>query len=87
IFADWSTNFFPGDGTVLVSRERPQGLWQIHEIQFQNRPDGRLGHFILAFGQDADGEMYILTSDNLGPTGETGRIYQLAPPGNRPGNR
>ncbi|HSM57093.1 MAG TPA: PQQ-dependent sugar dehydrogenase, partial [Candidatus Sulfomarinibacteraceae bacterium] len=47
IFADWSTNFFPGDGTVLVSRERPQGLWQIHEIQFQNRPDGRLGHFIL----------------------------------------
>lgn len=84
IFADWSTGFATGDGTVLVAKERPQGrLWQIQEIQFQNRPDGRLGHFILAFGQDADGEMYILTSDNIGPTGATGRVYQLAPPGNR----
>ena len=83
IFADWSTGFGNGDGTVLVSRERSRGLWQIHEIQFQNRPDRRLGHFILAFGQDADGEMYVLTSDNIGPTGETGRVYRLAPPGNR----
>ena len=36
-----------------------------------------MGDYLLGFGQDADGELYVLVSDNAGPTGTTGRVYQL----------
>ena len=35
------------------------------------------GHFLLGFGQDLDGEIYVLTSDTGAPTGRTGRVYKL----------
>ena len=35
--------------------------------------------FVVAFGQDAEGEIYILTNGRNGLTGNTGKVYQLAP--------
>jgi hypothetical protein len=32
-------------------------------------------------GEDADGELYVLTRKMLGPTGRTGEVLRLAPPG------
>lgn len=81
IFGDWSTSFVTPDGTLLVASPRMDRMWHLQELQVHGRPDGRLGHFVLGFGQDLDGEMYILTTDNTGPTGETGRVYQLVKPG------
>ena len=81
IFGDWSTSFGQPDGTMFVAKSRKQGQWQIQELQVQGRPDGRLGHFVLAFGQDASGEVYVLTTDNTGPTGDTGKVYRLVRPG------
>jgi glucose/arabinose dehydrogenase len=81
VFGDWSTSFGTPDGTLLVARPRMRGLWQIHELAVQGRPDGRLGHFVLGFGQDAAGEVYVLTSDRSAPTGDTGRVYRLVRPG------
>jgi hypothetical protein len=37
-------------------------------------PDGRLGRFILGFGQDLDGEIYVLT---IG--GATGEVFKIVP--------
>jgi hypothetical protein len=28
--------------------------------------------------RDGQGEVYVLTTDNTGPTGSTGRVYRLA---------
>jgi hypothetical protein len=39
--------------------------------------DGRLGRFVLGFGQDGDGELYLLSSTNVGPTGTTGRVDRI----------
>ncbi len=78
VFGDWSRSFSQPDGTLLVASPRKSGLWQIQEIQIQ---DGRLGHFILGFGRDLRGEVYVLTSDSVGPSGSTGRVYRLVKPG------
>jgi hypothetical protein len=36
---------------------------------------------VLSLGRDADGELYVLTNDELGPFGETGKVYKLIPRG------
>ena len=46
-------------------------------MTFANRPNGALGQYLLGFGQDLTGEVYVLAKDNLGPTGNTGRVYRL----------
>jgi glucose/arabinose dehydrogenase len=81
VFGDWSRSFSQPDGTLLVASSRKSGLWQIQEIQVQSRPDGRLGHFILGFGRDLRGEVYVLTTDSVGPSGNTGKVYRLVKPG------
>jgi glucose/arabinose dehydrogenase len=83
VFGDWSRSFARPDGTLLASKPRRQGLWTIQEIQIQGRPNGRLGHFILGFGRDAGGEVYVLTTDRTGPNGNTGKVYRLVKPGSR----
>jgi glucose/arabinose dehydrogenase len=80
VFGDWSTSFGQPDGTLLVANERPSGLWQLQELRVAGRPDGRLGHFVLGFGQDGAGEVYVLTSNAAGPTGTTGQVYRLTNP-------
>jgi hypothetical protein len=32
-------------------------------------------------GEDAEGELYVLTSQEVGPFGETGAVYKLVPSG------
>lgn len=83
IFGDWSTSFGQPNGTLLVAAPKPagQGLWQVQKLQISNNPGGRLGHFVLGFGQDNNGEVYLLTSDRSGPTGSTGSVYRIMPAG------
>jgi glucose/arabinose dehydrogenase len=81
VFGDWSTAFGAPDGRLFTSRPSPHGLWPIQELRVQGNPGGRLGHYLVAFGQDAAGEVYVLTTDNAGPTGETGRVYRVTRPG------
>lgn len=83
VFGDWSTEFVVPDGTLFAARPRAQGLWQIQELRIAGDPDGRLGHFVLGIGEDGDGELYVLTKDTVGPTGATGKIYEIVRPGNR----
>ena len=35
--------------------------------------------FVLAFGQDGDGEIYVMVSDALGPIEAADRIYKIVP--------
>jgi len=42
--------------------------------------NGKVNAFIRAFGQDDEGELYVLTSDQAGPSGGTGKIYKLVAP-------
>ena len=42
--------------------------------------DEPLGLFLLGFGEDERGELYVLTSENSGPSGETGQIWRITVP-------
>ena len=36
--------------------------------------------FVLSFGEDEDGELYILTTTDISNTAEKGAIYQIVDP-------
>ncbi len=77
IFGDFSRSIDQPDGTLFVATPRSRGLWNLQELRVANTADGRLGHYVLGIGQDGRGEVYVLTTDNQGPTGTTGKIYRL----------
>ncbi len=51
----------------------------MRELEIDGRPNGRLGTFLLGFGQDPNGEVYLLTTANLAPTGSTGQVHRMIP--------
>jgi glucose/arabinose dehydrogenase len=80
IFGDWSRQESVPDGSLFAAKPRRTGLWAMRQLQVTTMPARRLGHFVLGFGQDLAGEVYVLTSDQAGPTGTTGRVYRLVRP-------
>ncbi|HUG87414.1 MAG TPA: PQQ-dependent sugar dehydrogenase [Actinomycetota bacterium] len=83
VFGDWSTSFGNPDGTLLVAKSRMKGLWQIQELRVATSPTGRLDHFLLGFGQDMAGDVYVLGTERTGPTGATGKVWKLVRPSGR----
>lgn len=78
VFGDWSTSFTKGDGTLLVAMPATAGmLWRIEVVKVANNSAGRVNAFVRSFGQDDQGELYILTSEASGPKGDTGKIYKM----------
>jgi glucose/arabinose dehydrogenase len=56
-------------------------LWSLEEVQVANSPNGKLNKYILAFGQDSRGRLYVLGSDTGTISGETGEVYRIVPAG------
>jgi len=81
VFGDWSMSFSVPDGTLFVAtRPHVEGtMWSFEELEVATTDDGRVGEFILALGQDIEGELYVLTSESPGPTGTTGKVYRMVP--------
>lgn len=79
VFGDFSKGFFPPDGTLLAARPQRRGLWPIRELRIASSANGRLNDYILGFGIDDRGEVYVGGKDVLGPTGNTGKVYRLVP--------
>jgi glucose/arabinose dehydrogenase len=78
VFGDFSRSLDQADGSLFVATPRSRGLWDRQELRVRNTADGRVGHFVLGFGQDLRGEIYVLTTDNAGPTGTTGKVFRLS---------
>jgi len=79
VFGDWSTSFDTGDGTLFVASDGGAD-WSMQELVIQNRDGESIGEYVLAFGRDAAGELYVLTNEMTGPTGSTGKVYRLVEP-------
>ena len=54
------------------------GSSTIKELRIGN-DERSLGLLLKSFGQDANGEIYVLADTNIGPTGTTGRILKIVP--------
>lgn len=75
VFGDYSA--VSGFGKIFVASQATSGTWSFKEVQIAGTTDGRLGRFVLAFGRDAAGELYVLTSATAGPSGTTGVVYKI----------
>jgi len=69
-----------GVGDVFLATPDGQGGWPFERLTIANLPGGGLQDFLLSFGQDLDGEIYLLTAAEAGPTGTTGKVWKLVPP-------
>jgi glucose/arabinose dehydrogenase len=70
VFGDWSQSFTAPGGKLFVAAEQGDGTWDfVHDQQLEV--------FVLAFGEDADGELYVLTTGGNAPQGDTGRIWKI----------
>lgn len=81
VFGDWSRSFASPDGSLFVAKPRRAGMWQFQQLRINSTSTGRLGHYVMGFGQDLAGEVYVLAKDNTGPVGNTGTVYKLVGPG------
>jgi hypothetical protein len=52
----------------------------MNELRVATNPNGRLNARVLGFGEDDAGELYVLTTNNAGPNGTTGRVFKLVRP-------
>ena len=75
IFGDWSKSFATMKGQVFIGTPADDGSWTMSEAEVSNMP-GEVP-YILAFAQDADGEVYALTSITTGPVGSLDTIYKI----------
>ncbi len=70
VFGDFSGRLFWLDADGDLS--------QIFEFLLGDTDDP-LGKFLLGFGEDENGEIYVLTSENVGPAGFTGQVFRIVP--------
>lgn len=86
IFAEWNRADADGDGILFIATPPEENIteemWEFTELGVV--PNQTIGAYILAIGQDEDRELYVLTTQNRGPTGETGRVYRLVLPSDEP---
>jgi hypothetical protein len=69
IFGDWSMSFEAPGGKIIVAEEK-DGKWQITQTK-------NLDLYVLALGQDEQGELYVLTAQSAGPSGAGGQVWKL----------
>lgn len=81
IFGDFSKASSEGNGSLFVARPPPEGekMWSVKELRIASNENGRIGAYVHSFGQDDEHEMYVMTSQNLGPTGNTGKVFKIRP--------
>ncbi|QDV91925.1 Quinoprotein glucose dehydrogenase B precursor [Phycisphaerae bacterium RAS2] len=79
VFGDFSRDFGAPDGSLFAAQRQDNGTWQMSEFMIDGGDGGRLGRYLFGMGQDPDGEVYVLTSANLGPVGTTGQVHRIVP--------
>lgn len=76
VFGDFSTSFGFPNGQVFYLAETRPGLWE--RFAFELAPtNGPLGRYVKGFGEDEAGELYLLSTLNLGPGGTSGDVRQI----------
>jgi hypothetical protein len=78
IFGDWSKSFAARDGQIFFATKGGDGKWAMEVAEVVDFPEEKLP-YILAFAQDAEGEVYALTSVTTGPNGSLDTVYRIVP--------
>jgi glucose/arabinose dehydrogenase len=73
IFGDWSSSFVVPNGKIYYIEEKEPNNWERKELI----PSENFNRFILSFGEDESGELYLLSKTTLGPVGSTGDVRKI----------
>ena len=76
IFGDWSKSFAAMDGQIFIGTKGADGTWT---MEVATTDMAGKNPYVLAFAQDADGEVYALTSITTGPVASLDTIYKIVP--------
>jgi glucose/arabinose dehydrogenase len=76
-FGDWSRQFAVRDGRLFVASRNDDGTWEMENVTVGNMDEFR--SYVLSFGQDNDGEVYVMATDTTGPVGGLDKIYRIVP--------
>lgn len=81
VFGDWSRQWAAPDGRLFVATRpsRPDAPWTMEPLPVASHPDLKLGAFVVGLGEDAAGELYVLTTQRAGPVERTGVVWKLVP--------
>lgn len=77
IFGDWSKTFNVKNGSLFVAT-RNGNRWTMEDVRVVNMPG--FNQYVLGFGQDADGEVYVMATDITGPVGKQDKVYRIVAP-------
>lgn len=76
IFGNFSSEGGQAKGELYITNPSGPGLWAFEKLALKSFPES-LEQYVKGFGQDLSGEIYVTTSQQLGPTGNTGKVYKL----------
>jgi glucose/arabinose dehydrogenase len=63
-------------GKVFTADPAASGMWNFTPLTLSGHPTD-LGEYLKSFGEDQSGELYLMTSAQEGPQGNTGKVYKL----------
>ena len=78
IFGGATASLTAPDGRLFVATPASSGLWPMAELLVNGT--SRINHVVKGFGQDKAGEVYVMASEILGPTGNTGKVLRITAP-------
>jgi glucose/arabinose dehydrogenase len=83
VFADWSRTWALPDGVFFTATREGKGRnskWTLAALPVTTTSGGKLGAYIVAMGEDDQGEIYVLTCGRNSLTGLTGKVFKIVAP-------
>ena len=77
IFADWSKHFSLPQGILYTATRGAEGKWSLGSLAPDTHIAGHLGAFVWAFGEDHEGELYVLTNQTGALGNQGGKIWKM----------
>jgi glucose/arabinose dehydrogenase len=78
IFADWSRYWIKADAVLFAATKGSDNKWTWDRIGSASHPQG-FNFYVVGFGEDAAGELYLLTNDTNGLIGNSGKVIKIVP--------
>jgi hypothetical protein len=75
--AGYEISMYPSSVANITPQDNR--MWTTQEFRIVSNSNGRVNAYVRGFGEDADHELYVLTSMKSGPDpkGTTGEIWKL----------
>ncbi len=68
---------FKAGGSPMFVLLPENGTWTRYGVNLENLTNGLVPGFLLAVGTDLEGDLLVLSADNAGPSGGTGKVWRL----------